>query len=38
MRDICWYCGGKLFWVLWGMVIAVVVFGFYYLDNNWLNA
>lgn len=30
--------GMILFWVLWGMVIAVVVFGFYYLDNNWLNA
>lgn len=26
-----------LFWVIWTMLITGVVYGFYYLDNNWLN-
>ena len=25
-----------LFWFFWVILIAVVVYGFYYLDNNWL--
>lgn len=26
-----------LFWFLWILVIAVVVFGFYYMENKWLD-
>lgn len=26
-----------LFWVVWVILIIGVVYGFYYLDNNWLN-
>lgn len=25
-----------IFWIAWIIVIAVCVYGFYYLDNNWL--
>lgn len=25
-----------IFWVFWIIFICVVVYGFYYLDNNWL--
>ena len=29
--------GGKIiFWIFWIILIAVCVFGFYYLDNKWL--
>lgn len=26
-----------VFWVSWIIFMAAVVFGFYYLDNRWLN-
>lgn len=26
-----------IFWVGWILLIGVIVYGFYYLDNNWLN-
>lgn len=29
--------GVVLFWVFWSVITWIVVFGFYYLDNNWLN-
>lgn len=29
--------GVVLFWVFWSVITWSVVFGFYYLDNNWLN-
>lgn len=25
-----------LFWVIWIIVIGLCVFGFYYIDNEWL--
>ena len=25
-----------IFWILWIILISGIVFGFYYLDNNWL--
>ena len=29
--------GGEIiFWVLWIILITIIVFGFYYLDNKWL--
>ena len=29
--------GGEIvFWILWIILIIICVFGFYYLDNNWL--
>jgi hypothetical protein len=28
--------GVIIFWIFWLIVICVIVFGFYYLDNNWL--
>ena len=28
--------GIVLFWIIWILVIGAVVFGFYYLDNEWL--
>ncbi len=26
-----------LFWIIWSMVIVVIIYGFYYLENDWLN-
>lgn len=26
-----------VFWIVWIILIVAVVYGFYYLDNNWLN-
>lgn len=26
-----------IFWCIWIFIIGIVVYGFYYLDNNWLN-
>lgn len=26
-----------IFWILWIVVLVAVVYGFYYLDNDWLN-
>lgn len=26
-----------IFWVVWSLIIALCVYGFYYMDNNWLN-
>ena len=26
-----------IFWILWLVLIALCVYGFYYLNNNWLN-
>lgn len=26
-----------LFWLIWIILITGVVYGFYYLDNDWLN-
>lgn len=28
--------GNILFWIFWILLIVAVVFGFYYLENNWL--
>ena len=29
--------GGEIvFWILWIILMVVCIFGFYYLDNNWL--
>ena len=29
--------GGEIiFWILWIILIIICVFGFYYLDNKWL--
>lgn len=27
-----------IFWVVWIILIGILVFGFYYLDNQWLNS
>lgn len=29
--------GIVLFWIVWVMVIGLCIYGFYYLDNSWLN-
>lgn len=29
-------CGEIIFWILWIILIIACVFGFYYLDNKWL--
>ena len=26
-----------IFWIVWILLIVVSTYGFYYLDNNWLN-
>lgn len=26
-----------IFWIVWIVIIALSIYGFYYLDNNWLN-
>lgn len=29
--------GIVLFWIVWAIVIGLCIYGFYYLDNSWLN-